>query len=402
MRDHHGHAGLGWWLVIQLAGCGGAPAASEPPVSPSMVPAPSEAAPGDLSTSSPSDAAVALGSVRLDEFSCTLDDMPEALDAGGYVLRAINATPDRAAFDVFRIGPEGSVEGLVEHIDGERRRAEAGEAFAGPPPWADHVVGSNIIAVGATEDLHLTLDDGTYAIVCLWNFVETPDPVRPFAVAGPIEVGEAAAALCRTTEPACLGPLEAGSHRALEIDVPFGYEVGEGWASVHEDRGVLLIDRLSDVPPNGDSDAPTAPFEPGGYILVAIDPQIAAQDPCGHAPELGVGTSVDALAAWLTAHEGLEATDPVELSIGGRRAVSLDIAQAPDWTPVCSEGVSLFVHALTDGFWWWLDDRTAERIVLVELDDDRVALVLFDALHAEFNDAVEAAMPAIESIRFGN
>jgi hypothetical protein len=400
VRTPGGRVGLACGIVILAAACGASPPASQRERSQPVLPDETASAAANGSTGATPDTRVAIGSVRLDETTCALDGVPDGLDAGDYALRAVNATPDRAAFDLFRIGPGGSVQGLVEHVDEERQRAEAGDPFSGPPPWADHILGSNLMPVGATEDLDVSLDDGTYGIVCLWNFVETPDPVRPFAVAGPITVGDAAAAVCRTTETACLGPLEAGVHRADQVDVPFAYEVGEGWELVHEDVGVVLIDRLSDAPPAGDSDTPTTPFEPGGFVLVAIDPRIAAQDPCGHASEPGVGTTVDDLVGWLTFHEGLEATEPTELTIGDRRAVSVDIVAAAGSTPACSEGVSLFVHELTEGFWWWLDDRTAERIVLVELGGGRVGLVLIEAVHAEFEEAVEAAMPVVESLRF--
>lgn len=324
------------------------------------------------------------------------------MSAGEVTIQAVNQTPETAAFDLFLIGPGGSFEDLADHVAAEKARAEGGQPFAGPPPWADHVGGSDLIAVDRTETFSVALESGTYGFVCLWKFDDAfTDPVRPFAVAGPVEVGEGTAALCRTEDPGCEGPLEAGEHRSSAIALPFSYTVPGGWAKAFEDEGVVLIDRLpADGTLNSGADTPTAAYEPGGYILVVVDPLIARQEPCSRDPEPGGGRSPEDIVAWLTAHPGLAAGEPFADVMGGHATIGVDIAKIETWDPPCSEGVSLFVHELTEGLWWWIDDRSTERIFLVALPDNRVALVLFEALDAEFDEAVQAAMPVLRSIQF--
>jgi hypothetical protein len=173
-------------VAALLAGCASTPARSDLPD-----PGPTSTNATASPSPSASEAPEPIGSVRQDETECSLAGIPAELEAGEHTLEVINATPKRAAFDLFRIGSGGSLSALIDHIDLERERAEAGEPFAGPPPWADHVAGSNILPAGERAEVAATLEDGTYAFVCLWTFVETSDPVRPFAVAGPIQVGHA-------------------------------------------------------------------------------------------------------------------------------------------------------------------------------------------------------------------
>ena len=182
--------------AVLASGCGTADVASPSTTSPAASPAPAPTAPArpaPAATATPEPAV--LGTITVTETGCALDDSPDRIEPGRFILDVHNGTRARAAFDMFRIGESGSVEAFVAHVEDERTRAEAGEPFRGPPIWAHHVVGSDLLERGESATLAGTAELGTYAVVCLWKFETTSsDPVRPFALVGPIGVGETAQA----------------------------------------------------------------------------------------------------------------------------------------------------------------------------------------------------------------
>jgi hypothetical protein len=158
-----------------------------------------------------------LGTITVTETGCTRDGAPERIAPGPFVLDVHNGTPAAAGFDLFRIGDLGSAEDFVTHIEAERASALAGDPFRGPPIWATHIVGSDVLVSGASATLKGTVEPGTYAVVCLWKFEDvTTDPVRPFALVGPIGVGVA---------PAEVIPIDAGDIVLGEGDAPTGTRV---------------------------------------------------------------------------------------------------------------------------------------------------------------------------------
>lgn len=194
-------------LVAALASGCGAVGVSAPPATPS----------GDRTPPAPAGPA-ALGTITVTETGCTLDGAPERIEPGPFVLDVHNGTPAAAGFDMFRIGQAASVEDFVTHVEAERSSALAGEPFLGPPIWATHIVGSDLLDSGTSATLEGTAAPGPYAVVCLWKFEDvTSDPVRPFALVGPISIGVA---------PSNVTEIDVAQIVLGAADAPVGARVG--------------------------------------------------------------------------------------------------------------------------------------------------------------------------------
>jgi hypothetical protein len=334
-------------------------------------------------TPSPSEASgTSLGTVTVTTDDCTIDGLPAEIQSGEASLTAFNDTPATASFDMFRL-EGGRFEELVAHVADERAVADAGDPFIGPPSWTTSLASTGLIESETAGTLTGMFEPGTYAVVCLWKYDESSDPVRPFAVVGPIEVG-----LCQEADPACTGPLSEGTHRTWEVVTPFSFSVPTGWSKDFEVPGAVNIR------------GPVA-----GLIGIWPDPVAADQEPpCNREAAPGVGRTVNELIDWLVAHPELETTEPETVEIGGLsgQAVDVRVDEGVDEL-ACGTTVNLFSHAGTidDAFWWDISGTRVERLILLDAGDGRVVLIDLEAEDGFLFDAfLPAATVVIESFDF--
>jgi hypothetical protein len=106
--------------------------------------------------------------------------------AGRVSFLATNRGNALATFVIQRLLDGHTFADARAHADHERRLADAGEPFVGPPPFFQSQ-GSYAVNPGETTTPTLTLLPGTFAIICL--AVHPRDgQLRVVSAAGPLEV----------------------------------------------------------------------------------------------------------------------------------------------------------------------------------------------------------------------
>ena len=150
----------------------------------------------------------------------------------------------------------------------------------------------------------------------------------------------------------------------------------------------------------------------GPPLLVVRDVSAAAED-CAESPQPGIGMSATAVAEWLSQRDGIVATEPTPVTIGGLDGVMVEVSMDPAWTGTCpfSQGqptVPTIASAstLSSGFLWGLAPGDVENIYLFDLPDEQGGgnlMVLLDACCGVPHETrlVEGA-PVIDSFEFGD
>ena len=106
---------------------------------------------------------------------------PASIRAGAVIFRLTNAGKELHHLSIVRL-PEGKT--VADYL-------AAVQAEGHPPAWATDVGGPNAAVPGATIDATVTLEPGSYALVCFIPSPGNPMPhlmkgmVRPFTVRGP-------------------------------------------------------------------------------------------------------------------------------------------------------------------------------------------------------------------------
>jgi hypothetical protein len=188
-----------------------------------------------------------------------------------------------------------------------------------------------------------------------------------------------------------VGRLAPGRH-VSPLFRPFGgstgqvsYTVPAGWADQYECESCFQIGRASD------------PAYPSIVLFTsALIPDTVAQN-C-HGTSNTIGSSVGAIANWLTTIPGLVATTPTTTTIGGFSGVMVDLSIAPGWANPCEPGQ--LVHTFSDPTLLITDSGHA-RYILLDLDGGRTLLIDVEGQDsASFDAFIRDAMPIIDSFEF--
>jgi hypothetical protein len=141
--------------------------------------------PTATSTPVPSSTLVTLGKITASQSTCSLEaGAPFA--AGRVTFLASNPGNVLATFVINKLMDGHTYADIRAHAAEERRLADAGEPFLGPPPWAQSQ-GMFSLNPGETATPSLTLLPGTYAITCL-AIHPRDQQLRVVSAAGPLEV----------------------------------------------------------------------------------------------------------------------------------------------------------------------------------------------------------------------
>lgn len=171
----------------------------------------------------------------------------------------------------------------------------------------------------------------------------------------------------------CLGTLEAGTYTTVVFATPLTYTVPDGWSNQEDLPGNFIL-----LPPTAtveEIDAGTADYV-GVYDGIAV-----ASADCAELPQ-DLDRDPDAMAAWFVAHEGLEPTEPVAVTVGGLEGVVVDLRIADGYTEGCPyegyEGVPMVplligagpaeIHHVAFG-------ETVTRLYLLAGEDGRVLAI---------------------------
>jgi len=214
----------------------------------------------------------------------------------------------------------------------------------------------------------------------------------------------------------CAGDLPAGTHTSAFFD-PWNLSDGaygalrltvpEGWSNSEDFLTSFFL-----VPSEEYAKEDGGDLESWHGIYVQRAASAAAQDEeCSNVEQPGVARTLDGLTAWLAAHPGLAASEPLELTIDFKRATLTDLAIDPAWTATCPDApgghplVALFREADDGGWDWglgWPGNQDRQRVILVELEPENVMLIAINDTNsqARFDELVAKAMPIVESFEF--
>jgi hypothetical protein len=140
---------------------------------------------GAPATSAPSPTLVTLGKLTLSATTCELE-AGAAFASGRVTFLATNRGSALATFVINRLLDGHTFAEARAHVENERRLADAGEPFVGPPAFFQSQ-GSFAVNPGETTTPTLTLLPGTYEITCLARHPRDGQ-LRVVAAAGPLEV----------------------------------------------------------------------------------------------------------------------------------------------------------------------------------------------------------------------
>jgi hypothetical protein len=203
----------------------------------------------------------------------------------------------------------------------------------------------------------------------------------------------------------CLGDLEPGTHRSSYFD-PFTpidewqfapgamtYTVPEGWANSGDYPDIYTLTPIG-------ADSSQTGILMSSAISVASD-----ASPCTATPNESVARTDDAITSWLISRDGLGATDPVEVNVGGLDGVALDLVVESDDAAICvGDGrryLPLFTGATTGGLQWGIGINQRIRAYVLDLPDGRALVILSESPDdASYDAFLTEATAIVESIRF--
>ncbi len=189
------------------------------------------------------------------------------------------------------------------------------------------------------------------------------------------------------------------------------YTVPEGWTNTVDSTSMYELVPADFYAEYGGSPASDMPWH-GIYLLARPVPATTEEGCAPSVPVEGVGSSIDAIAAWLAGHPALRTTEPVARELGGRPAILVDVWLDPAWTGIgtCPNdgGVpmaGLFVSGVggASDYEWNIYAGERMRLILVDLGTGGALAVVLDASRpGEFDALVAEAMPIVETFRFSD
>lgn len=222
-----------------------------------------------------------------------------------------------------------------------------------------------------------------------------------------------------TRNPPCWGDLDPGTYPTNYIDprvspgemwAPrFGamtYTVPAGWANYWDSATALSLTRSADYATHT-LDGP----QPGRFHEISVITHPNASDQaqaCSSKADASVPPTVDGLIGYLRTVDGLDVTNPVEVTISGYPGKMVDLRLASGWAGRCKGETqpSLEFFTVTDTVFYTNMGLTlvgAERIrlILLDLGGGDVVAFLFDSSDpSRFDELVADGMPIVQSFTF--
>ena len=176
------------------------------------------------------------------------------------------------------------------------------------------------------------------------------------------------------------------------------YTVSDGWANYEDLPGNFLL-----VPPGESLEGVDAGT--GDYIGL-YDGVVAASADCAEQPQAGVEPNADGMAHWLAILEGVEATGPTPVDIGGLHGFVVDLTIASDSPARCPYPgledvpiVPMIIGAGPASVHHVVIPDTLTRLYLLDGDSGRtIAIEVTDASGGTSVDDLDAV---VETFSFG-
>lgn len=269
----------------------------------------------------------------------------EDLSAAGASPGSVDPGRYRWTFDETRV--RISLDGDRATCDGDAEPAATATAGAVMVTWHMTFGCGGSDTVRWTLDaagLHLTLVESTGDYAATKAILEAK-PYQPVDGDPTLSWSDAWTTCENPDGGACLGELERGTYTTDVFETPLTYTVPDGWANYEDLPGNVLL--LPAGAALGGAGAGTADYI-GLYDGVAV-----ASEDCAEQPQAGLGTTPGTIASWFTDLDGVDATQPEPVSLGGLEGLVLDLRLAEGHTDVCPypgyEGVPMVPMLTGDG-----------------------------------------------------
>lgn len=152
-------------------------------------------------------------------------------------------------------------------------------------------------------------------------------------------------------------------------------------------------------------------FQTDEGLRVWFDTRLTVNDAaCTEAADPALGHTVDDMVAELTTREGVVASAPQPIAIGGLDGQWFDVRLSPDWTATCpfdpsQPGVTLFTDADPDNgdntpFWGVSGDDRLRFYILDDTAGSTVLVVINTTDAATFETLLSEAQPVVDSLEF--
>lgn len=224
---------------------------------------------------------------------------------------------------------------------------------------------------------------------------------------------------CRNPDSGCIGDLEAGTFSSQYVAprLPataswspdwgaLSYTVPAGWANSADWPNHLSLTPSEAYAKEG----PDGPSDGIQEIDVFRLPAAIGQDPaCTDTVLTGVPSTVDGLLGHIRGLDSVATTTPKPITIDGHAGTWLDLAVAPTWTGTCPGSPSRTPVAVlfgneasvgSDSYGVGLTGSERERLILVDVGGQVVAIVIDATDPSTFDTFASQAMSIVESFRF--
>lgn len=199
----------------------------------------------------------------------------------------------------------------------------------------------------------------------------------------------------------CRGRLQAGTYATSAFEPPLTYTVPAGWVNNYD--GLDGVALLPDTPGNRShvaSDTSTL-----HDLTVIRNVGVEATD-CSGPADVQTATAADIVDS-IVGRPGLDASDPIPVTIGGLAGLQLDVGLASDWTTPCRGGdvtPSAALFALTDsGDFQAASPGERYRLIFLDVPAAPGGGVMLIDVYAQDGDLAGHAgttTPIIESFEF--
>jgi hypothetical protein len=202
-----------------------------------------------------------------------------------------------------------------------------------------------------------------------------------------------------------LEPLPAGTYVSETFMPPLTYTVPEGWKMLQDRLGFYVLNPAD------------APFDTEQGLTVNVWRDVWAPSPefCGAFPVEEAGYSAQKITTWLADYEGLVATQPAPVTVGGLDGFMIDAVMSPSFTELCLPDLdepiiwTLIGSGSSSSVHQGLTAAQAQRIYVLDLADGGNVAILINSCcdpkngdldNAEFQEAIATTTPIIESFQF--
>lgn len=211
----------------------------------------------------------------------------------------------------------------------------------------------------------LAIAVGLLLVSCQASSSGSPGATATSAGGSPSAAASPGTADCVAPPTVCGGPLPAGDYVSDSTGAHITFSLDEhDWSGSRDTPGDGFGLFLADIPDGG--------------IAVAHFPGEVYTDPCGISPgdPVPVDPTPAAFIGYLAEHIGYTGLGPVEVEVGGRPGVQLDLAA--DFQALCPGSTSskywVFPGAVHD---LWLEDGERDRVVAIDSGSGLVTIWIY-------------------------